>query len=511
MPVDAAPPDLRRLLTALASPDAWACDPEQLARLRTELSEAAIVQRSGETALVRGDRLLGVVRPHGSVVLYLAPGPAPSWPRPGFAPLWRPLSVASRQRLLELDRGGRVTLAIQRDRSGAFREAWVRNMDGTLLGVLPGGAQHPLWGASDRLVRPPVRSGAPPERLTICGAVNWDGIAAIPPLADPARLPPGAGTGILNLLAALASDQQIEALRYRGPFPTEQLFWALCESFRFETNAAAPAAAFTEGAEETFARGESREVPIDWTPAPHERLFLPDGTYVQLRDGVEKVFWDGRTYYRTSWYGLRRRGHRVIRAVTEPDGRLSFVAGLEALGRPLEDHLVLDARGAVLRQPVAALQRPAEGPDVPLAEPWREALGWLLLLEATPLLSTAIATVWGMAEVVWGAVPLDLIDSRGASLRLARALVRAYRAERARTAAEAHRALAQRLVGDVLDLLGPPIRRAGAAWLESEPPARQEELLELARRADRGAVAARAGPALARLLDALEAGEAVPD
>ncbi|MBI2468246.1 MAG: hypothetical protein HYV62_10600, partial [Candidatus Rokubacteria bacterium] len=460
MPVDAAPPDLRRVLAALASPDAWACDPEQVARLRGELSEATLVERSGETAIMRGDRLLGVVRPYGSVVLYVAPIPAPAWPTPGFSPLWRPLTVSARQRLLELDRGGRVTLAIQRDRQGALREAWVRNMDGALLGVLPGGAQHPLWGASDRLVRPPVRSGTPPERLTICGAVSWDGIAAIPPLADPTRLPPGAGTGILNVLAALASDQQAVTLRYRGPFPTEQLFWALCESFRVETDAADPVAAFTEGAEEMFARGESREVPLDWTPAPHERLFLPDGVYVQLRDGVEKVFWDGRVYHRVTWQGLRRRGHRVIRASTEPDGRPAFVAGVEALGRPLEDHLVLDARGALLRRPAGALARPAEQPEVPLAEPWREALGWLLLLEATPLLSTAIATVWGMTEVVWGAVPLDLIDARGASLRLARALVEAYGAEHTRTAADARRALAQRLVGDVLDLLGPPIRRA---------------------------------------------------
>lgn len=511
MCVGAAAPDLRRVLAALASPDAWACDPEQVARLRIELGEATVVERSGETVIARGDRFLGMVRPYGSVILYLAPVPAPAWPMPGFAPLWRPLTVPSRQRLLELDRGGRVTLAIQRDRHGAFREAWLRGMDGALLGILPGGAQHPLWGASDRFVRPPVRSGAPPERLTVCGAVNWDGIAAIPPLADPTRLPPGAGSGILNVLAALTTDQQVSTLRYRGPFPTEQLFWALCESFRFETDARDPVAAFTEGAEETFARGESREVPLDWTPAPHERLFLPDGICVQFRDGVEKVFWDGRAYYRPTWQGLRRRGHRVIRAVTEPDGRLAFVAGLEALGRPIEDHLVLDTRGTLLRRPAAALPRPVERPDVPLADPWRETLGWLLCLEATPLLTTAIATVWGMTEIVWGAVPLDLIDARGANLRLAWALAEAYRAERARTAPDARRALAQRLVGDVLDLLGSPIRRAAAAWLESEPPARQEELLELARRADRRAVAARAAPALARLIDALEAGEALPD
>lgn len=505
-----APSDLRRLVAALASPDAWACDPEQIARLRAELGEATLVERSGQMSIVRGERVLGLARPYGSVVLYLAPGPAPLWPTPGFSPLWRPLATPVRQRLLELDRGGRVTLAVQRGRDGAFREAWLRNADRTLLGILPGGAQHPLWGASDRLVLAAAHPAAPAERLTICGAVAWDAIAAIPPLADPTRLPPGAGSSILNVLAALATDQGASRLRYRGPYPTEQLFWALAESFRFDTAPPDPLATFTEGAEAAFASGESHEPPLDWTPAPHERLFLPGGIYVQLREGVEKVWWEGRTYYRTAWQGLRRREHRVVRTVTRPDGAPAFVASLETLGRPLEDHLVLDARGGLLERPADSLDEPADDAEAPLAEPWREALGWLLLLEATPLLTTAIATVWGMIPVVWGAVPRDLIDASGPTLRLSRALVHAYRAERAGLVGEPRRKLAHRLVADVLDLLGPPVRRAAAAWLEGESPARQEELLEMAKRADRRAVAARAAPALARLLDAVEADQALP-
>jgi hypothetical protein len=450
-------------LRALAHPDARVVGPETLEALRRAPREAA------------------VVRPYGSVSLY-HPGPG-------------------RRRVLDLDPDGHVTLAIRRAPGGALVEAWARQVDGDWLGILPGGAAHPVWGPSDRLVRSPS-PGGPAAPVTLFGAVAWDAIAAIPPLAEPARLPPGAGTTVLNVLAALAADQAVAALRYRGPYATEQLFWALVECFRYDERAPDPLPAFLSEAEAAFAAAESREAPLDWAPAPHERRFGSPGLYVQLRDGVEKVVWEGRAYYRPDWQGLVRREHRVVRPAAA-----GSVAGLQVLGRLVEPHLVLDARGHVLDACAPPAAEPGPGTD--LSPLWREALGALLPLEATPLLAPAIAAVWPGIAVTWTPVARDLVAARGAAIRLSPVLAGCYRAERAARPPDGRRALARDLVREVLGLVGPAVRAAAAAWLEAQPAARQAALLEAGAR-DPAEAAARAAPALARLLDALAAGEALP-
>ncbi len=476
---------------AAAGLEALGVDRAQLGRARQGLADAILVNAPGERRLVHRDRPLGIVRLHGSVSLYLGE------PHPRL-----------RHRLLDLDRRGHVTLAVRRGPDGAFRGAAVRNVDGAWLGVEPGADEHALWGAADRIVRLGKPGSGPLEVLTGSGALDWDRIAAIPPLADPDRLPPGAGTSLLNLLASLAADQRGGSLRYRGPYPTEQLFWALVESFRFASGAPEPLAAFTAGGEATLQSGEAYEAPLDWTPAPHERLFLDPGVYVQLRDGVEKVGWEGRLYYRADWQGLTRREHRVVRPVTDPEGGRRYVAGLEALGRRLEAHLTFDERGELVEAP--ATSAPACEADAPLPASWREALGALLPLEATPLLAPAIDAVWPALAIVWGTVPRDLVEVRGDTVRLGRALARAYTRERVGLSRAAHRPLAQRLVREVLGLLGPPVRRAAAAWLLAQPATRQAAFLAAATGEARPARVARAARPLARLLDALAAGEALP-
>lgn len=464
-------------------PLAHRCDPDHVARLRAALAAATV---TADGRIATGDRALGVVRPYGSVVFYL-PGP----PR-------------LRHRALEMDRRGTVTLAVRRGPAAEFLAAWVRAVDGSIVGVLPGRAQHPLWGVSDRIV-------GDAGLLTVCAAVDWDRIAAIPALADPTRLPAGAGSAILNLLAALAADQDAGPLRYRGPYATEQLFWTLAESFRFDPAVPDPLGRFLEGAEDAFLAGELREAPLDWTPAPHERLLLGGGLYVQLRDGVEKVAWEGRTYYRQEWQGLTRREHRVVRPVSTPEGGRRFVAGLTALGRPLEDHLVLDADGELLEAPAPAGPPAGFEADAPLAAVWREALETLLPLDATPLLGPAITAVWPEFDVAWGPVVRDLVETRAERVRLSPALARLYLAERdARPDAAERRALAHALVREVLSLLGPSMRQAAAVWLDAQPAGRQAELLEAARHVDRQVAAGRAAVALGRLLDALVAGEGLP-
>jgi hypothetical protein len=345
--------------------------------------------------------------------------------------------------------------------------------------------------------------------LTVCESVDWDAIGAIPALADPTRLPPGTGTAVLNLLAGLARDQGRGPLVYRGPYPTEQLFWALVESFRFEGGDDAPAARFTANAETAFRDGHAPAPSVRWIPAPHERRGVAPGISILLRDGVEKLTWDGRSYRRPRAQGLERREHRVLRSATglAAAGGASVVASLWALGEPLEDQIVLSMSGDVLVAPASNAPDPAE--DRPLAAVWRGALGRLLPLEATPLLAGAIAATWPELRVVWGPVPHDLVAAEGRTLRLSWRLCRAYRAAAATTAPDRRRALARVFVRDVLGLLGDPVRRAAAAWMaDLSPEARETELASAA--GDRGEAAAGALGPLDALLVALAAGDAVP-
>jgi hypothetical protein len=462
----------------------------RLARLRADVAGAMLVETASGRVVIAGTRPLGRVQPFGSLVVY------------------DPVAPALHRRILSIDRRGRVTEALRREPGGEVREVWLRAKDGMAVGVLRGGATHPLWGESDRVVA--TAGLAEPALLTVSATLDWDRIPAIPALADPTRLPPGAGTAVLNLLAGLAADQRRAPLRYRGPFPTEELFWALAGSFRFDGAVPDPLETFTGAAEAAFAAGTLREAPLDWTPAPHERLFLDGGIWLQLREGVESVVWEGRRYHRDTAQGRPRPGHRVVRAVTGPGGALRYVASLVALGHPLEDHLIFDAAGEPIeRRAPAADAEPGRG-DTALPEAWLEALGALLPLDATHLLGTAIPSVWPDLRLTWGDVSHDLVEARGSSIRLSRRLPELYRNELARLPPVGRRALARALVREVLGLVGPPVRRTAATWLEAQSPDRQETLLAAAAAGDRVGGAARAATLLRPLLDALEAGAALP-
>jgi hypothetical protein len=124
------------------------------------------------------------------------------------------------RRLSEHDRHGTTLATLAWSDDDRLTEATLRIPDGSWLRVVPRAGHDPRWGVSDV-----VHHGD--AALTHFAAVDWAAIDAIPPLAEPARLPPGGGTTILNLIAALAADQDRGPLPYRGPYPTEQLFLAL--------------------------------------------------------------------------------------------------------------------------------------------------------------------------------------------------------------------------------------------------------------------------------------------
>jgi hypothetical protein len=138
---------------------------------------------------------------------------------------------------------------------------------------------HPLLGAAHAVGD------------TAMSALVWARPTEIPAIAEPGRLPLGAGAAILNTIAVLARRAGVASLRYAGPYPTPALWRTLARSFRCD----ASEAAFTAGALERALRVARDPIAVDFIPAPHERIAIAGG-FVELRDAVERVVIDGIAY-----------------------------------------------------------------------------------------------------------------------------------------------------------------------------------------------------------------------
>ena len=374
------------------------------------------------------------------------------------------------RRIRELDRHGEVVATLEWAESGGLAAAAVRVPDGAWLTIEPGAAYDARWGASDLL-----RLGAAP--LTHCAAIDWASVDAIPPLAEPARLPPGGGTAVLNLVAALAADQGRGPLTYRGPYPTEQLFLALLESFRWTPRDATvgdiemggdPLAAFMAGG-------------LSWWPDPHTRAFGPQGVYVQSRTQIEKLAWGGRAYHRIDWQGVERHtSHRVHEAA----GRV--IGGLWGLGAPLEDHLILTPDGTVL---AAALPAADQEPVRAVTSAVADGLSAVVVAHSAPPLAESLRAIVGELALEWAPLTGDLAvlsdDRARLSTRLGRALAARVRAASGR--AEQVR-LAFAALAELGHALGDGLRARAQARLSAAPLPAQAAALDLAR-APAGAVA----------------------
>jgi hypothetical protein len=368
--------------------------------------------------------------PHGSTICYVA-GPD-----------------GGRRRALEFDRHGNL-LAALRWRPEALDRAWVRIPDRSWLEIEPGVTADAPWGPSaDRLLRA-ERPGGPASALTVFEALDYLRLDRIPVLAEPGRVPPGGGTAVLNLLAALAADQGVPALTYRGPYPGEHLFLSLLESFRYApAGVPDPLAALAAGT-------------LNWQPAPHERLLVGD-VCVHLRGRVEKAVCRGRTYYRPDWQGVGRHAPRRVR-----DEAGTVRCSLWALGEVIEDHLVLAPDGEVLevREP-----RPEEGTARPL--PAAVVAGVAAVVAATS--ADALAPFMRRAAeglaLEWGPVAGDLVEVNGGRARLASALERVARRRLAGAAGPDRPAAALAVLGEIAQLLGDLLRGRAQALLAAQPP-----------------------------------------
>ena len=416
---------LPRLRAWLAHPDIVALDPDGVARLVAALDDSDPPVAAGRA---------------GSLVAY-APGRA-------------------RRRLLQFDRRGHLIAACRWRPDGTL--AWAKCLlpDGRWLGIEPGADTHPAWGGSDRVwLMAPDGPWATREALTLFQSLDYARPDFIPPLFEPRRLPPGGGTTLLNLIAGLMKDHGVATVRYRGPYPTEQLFTALLECFRYAAGEGLPLERF-------LADGG-----VDWHPAPFEAQHVRPGVVVQLRHEIDKVTLNGGAFYRRDWQDIRRREPRVVRR----DGD-RVICSLWALGGPLEDRLVLDRTGEILESPEPATDATAPAPLPPI---WRGALGELIARESAPALAPAIAAVTDDLELEWGPVPSDLLRVHGQRVRLSRRLREAGAAARAGAASPQERAeQALRFVLEVARLLGPEVRQRAQARLEALSEEEQRRALE---------------------------------
>lgn len=264
-------------------------------------------------------------------------------------------------------------------------EARLRLPDGRWITLEAGAGQHPMFGLCDTVT---LGEGQPLARFQ---AVDWADPAHIPPLDRPGALPSGAGTAILNLLAQQAQLRGRAALRYRGPYPTGALFDALADCFRPQGDVNTTFHRFTEQVELAATTGEMTEPPVDFVPAPFERVWFEAGVCVQLRAGVEKVYIGGRAYARAT-VGARR----LKRTET------GTTALVEIGGEPWAEVLRLDEQGNLIEEPkpLPLVDSPALGR--PLPDSIRAALVDALPPRAPALMQPALRQVLTTTPITWG-------------------------------------------------------------------------------------------------------------
>jgi len=361
-----------------------------------------------------------------------------------------------RRRLVQFDRHGHLIAALRWRADGALAWAKCCTALGSWVGIEPGTGTHPGWGPSDRVwLLDASGPWVPRQAVTVFQSLDYERLDWIPPLADPRRLPPGVGTAVLDLLAGLMKDQGVTRVRYRGPYPTEHLFTALLESFRYDPQVADPLDRFMDGGH------------LDWLPAPHERHHVAPDVSVQLRHEIDTVTLGGARFYRRDWQEVIRREPRVVRT----DGDRT-ICSLWALGRSIEDRLVLDRAGEVIEAPAVT---PDHAPPSPLPPVWSPALGELIAHESAPALAHAVGDAMAELALEWGAVAGDLLRVEASTIRISRRLRDTALPWIREVPAGADRAeRAVQFILEVSRLLGPTVRLRAQMRLEEASEEEQQ-------------------------------------
>jgi hypothetical protein len=183
------------------------------------------------------------------------------------------------------DRGGRLIRIIDRTSAVHAELEWSTASEQLVRLVVANAVVH------GNVITHPLLGAAHSVGATAMTALTWARPTEIPAIAEPGRLPLGAGGAILNAIAVLAQRAGVASLRYAGPYPTTALWRSLARSFRCE----ASEAEFTAGVLDRAVRVARDPIAIDFAPAPNERIAIAGG-FVELRDHVERAVIDGVTY-----------------------------------------------------------------------------------------------------------------------------------------------------------------------------------------------------------------------
>lgn len=362
------------------------------------------------------------------------------------------------RRVLELDRGGAVLTVLRWTDDGRLGHAWTRVTDDSWIMVEPRAAYESPWGLCDRLWHAVHPSAAAHVPLTLFEALDYAAVDRIPVLLEPARLPTGAGAAVLNLIAGLAADAGRSSLPYRGPYPTEQLFVTLLESFKWGVDDGVdPLAAFMAGR-------------MEWRPAPHERACPAPGVTVSVRGRVEKVLWRERVYYRPDWQGAKRHAPRRVR-----DEGGSVLCSLWALGEVIEDHLRLDPGGT--RVDVIA-PPPVVRPARRLPQPVMAGVAAAAAAFGAAPLAPFVRDMADRCQLWWTTLDGDLVTVDRNRLAISHAFHDTFR-RRLQTASTRPDRLAVALAAltELAHLFGDPLRARAQSRLAALSPETQTRLL----------------------------------
>lgn len=269
--------------------------------------------------------------------------------------------------------------------------ARLRLPDARTIELHANAGEHVLFGRCDTI------SLAGEPVIARVRATDWLAPAAIPPLDVPGALPAGTGSAVLNLLATMAARAEIERLRYVGPYPTGALFETLLGSFTVGDDVEAHRAMFVADALARSMSGQLAEAPVDFVPAPHRWSWPAPRICVQTRDGVERVYLDGRAY-RSDAIGPRRlhvHGDRVVLAFEVAGHRHCEVAVLEPDGTPRGD-------------PLDVIPVPDGFRDAPIPAGIAEVLAVVLIRGAPEPLRPIVAKVFAERALVWGDAGFEL-------------------------------------------------------------------------------------------------------
>ena len=406
-------------------------------------------------------------------------------------------------------RGNAQALLYWQIRQGrpTLREATLRLPGNAWLVLNSQAGDHPLWGPADGIGWGQGHQEQTMPRVWL-PAQDYASLRHIPPVDKPASLPPGAGSVLLNLLAALMVDQGLAETHYLGLYPSPALFHTLRQSFHNALPVAEGMARFSAGESKPTSHPAIRENPLAipmtesmanplaWEPRPFQSLLADDGVLVMIREGVRGV-WLGKQRFS----GKHTGAQRLWRADSAAN---LWEAGLVLLNQPWRPLARFDASGNLLER---FAHEEAAAPPVPMDSLWEQVtLAWCCQ-DAAALLVPALLALEGKFTWQWDTLNTQMVALAGEDLQVQAELVRTFTHLRQNNPSAE---LAMMLISDVVSAVSPLLLGRAQQRMTNAPPPDDPALLEEEGLAGRHRAQINLRQALPRLLTGIVDGTALP-